>query len=203
MRHKHFGKFRLVMKGGQHRIFRDRRNDTIDHGHCRRNVKLVAIYATLTKELSGSQYPDYRLLALIGQDSHLDLAFLNVEHRVRDIALREHILILLKFQFGLSSSNAREKNPSVKHGFACAHHASLLCRNELRDNEARLGRLHISVRSTRRDSADFGLSATVSRGLRTSSQRALCPDWVVCHERSLSTTVRNCMRDEGGPSRSA
>ena len=25
------------------------------------------------------------------------------------------------------------------------------------------------------------------------------PLWVVCHERRLSTTVRNCTRDEGGP----
>jgi hypothetical protein len=26
-----------------------------------------------------------------------------------------------------------------------------------------------------------------------------CPLWVVCHERRLSMTVRNCTRDEGGP----
>jgi hypothetical protein len=64
----------------------------------------MAIHAAFTKELFGSQYSDYRFLALIGQDSHLDLAFLNVKHRVRDIALREHILILLKFQYGLSRS---------------------------------------------------------------------------------------------------
>src|SRR6266851_9217533 len=28
---------------------------------------------------------------------------------------------------------------------------------------------------------------------------ARCPPWVVCHERRLSTTVRDCTRDEGGP----
>jgi len=26
-----------------------------------------------------------------------------------------------------------------------------------------------------------------------------CPQWVVCHERRLSTAARNCTRDEGGP----
>ena len=65
----------------------------------------MAIHAALTKELSGSQYPDYRLLVLIGQDSDLDLAFLNVKHRVCDIALRKHILTLFQFQYCLSGSN--------------------------------------------------------------------------------------------------
>jgi hypothetical protein len=39
----------------------------------------VAIHAAFTKELSGSHYPDDRLLALLGHDSHLDVAFLNVK----------------------------------------------------------------------------------------------------------------------------
>jgi hypothetical protein len=114
----------------------------------------VAIHAAFTKELSGSQYPDYRLLALIGQDSHLDLAFLKVKHRVRDIALREHIPILLKLQDGLSGSNVGNEDLSVKHGFACARHANLLCRNGFWDNETRRGGLHIAVRSTRQASAE-------------------------------------------------
>jgi hypothetical protein len=79
----------------------------------------------LTKELSGFQYPDHRLLAQLGQDSHLDLAFLNVKHRVGDIALREHVLVLVKFQYRLSGSNFGEKDRSIKHSFACAHHANL------------------------------------------------------------------------------
>src|SRR6267378_7991596 len=33
----------------------------------------------------------------------------------------------------------------------------------------------------------------------TSDTTGRCPSWVVCHERRLSTTVRNCTRDEGGP----
>src|SRR5260370_7152521 len=33
----------------------------------------------------------------------------------------------------------------------------------------------------------------------TVRQKVRLPVWVVCHERRLSTTVRNCTRDEGGP----
>jgi hypothetical protein len=65
----------------------------------------VAIHAALTKELSGSQYPDHRLLALLGLDSHLDLTFLNVKHRARDIALLEHVLIFMEFQYLLSRAH--------------------------------------------------------------------------------------------------
>jgi hypothetical protein len=115
----------------------------------------MAIHAAFTKELFGSQYSDYRFLALIGQDSHLDLAFLNVKRRVRDIALREHILILLKFQYGLSGSNVGKKDLSVKHGFAWARHANLLCQNGFWDNAIKRRGLHIAVRSTRQVSAEL------------------------------------------------
>ena len=33
----------------------------------------------------------------------------------------------------------------------------------------------------------------------TTKSAARLPRWVVCHERRLSTTVRNYTRDEGGP----
>jgi hypothetical protein len=39
------------MKGGQHGVFRDGRDDTIDDRRCRRNTQLVAIHAAFTKEL--------------------------------------------------------------------------------------------------------------------------------------------------------
>src|SRR5260370_1075955 len=94
--------------------------------HCRRNAKLVAIHAAFTKELSGSHYPDDRLLALLGHDSHLDVAFLNVKHSVSNIALLEHVLILVEFQYLFSRTHFGEKVFRVKHVLVWLLQGSLL-----------------------------------------------------------------------------
>jgi hypothetical protein len=77
---------------------------------------------------------------------------LNVKHRVRDIASREHILMFLKFQYGLSGSNDGNEDLSVKHGFACARHANLL--NWILDNKLGEERVAFALRSTRQASAE-------------------------------------------------
>jgi hypothetical protein len=59
----------------------------------------VTIHAAFAKELAWLQNPDHGFLALLGQDSKLDLAFLNVKNRVRDIALPENVLIPVKVPF--------------------------------------------------------------------------------------------------------
>jgi hypothetical protein len=46
---------------------------------------------------------------VLGQDSKLDRAFLNVKHSVGDIALLEHVLILMEFQYRLSRAHFGEK----------------------------------------------------------------------------------------------
>src|SRR6202035_974802 len=46
---------------------------------------------------------------MLGHDSKLDLAFLNVKHRVGDIALLEHVLILVKFQYRFPRSHFGKK----------------------------------------------------------------------------------------------
>ena len=45
---------------------------------------------------------------MLGQDSKLDRAFLNVKHSVGDIALLEHVLILMEFQYLLPRPLWRE-----------------------------------------------------------------------------------------------
>jgi len=52
----------------------------------------LTIETTLTIELSGLQHPDDGFRALVRNDRELDLSFLNVENRVRDISLHEHVL---------------------------------------------------------------------------------------------------------------
>src|SRR6202011_3648787 len=54
-------------------------------------------------------------LAMFGQDSKLDLAFLNVKHGVGDVALLEHVLIFMEFQYLFSRAHFGEKLFRVKH----------------------------------------------------------------------------------------
>ena len=62
----------------------------------------MTIQAAFAEELARLQNCDDRFLALLGQDRELDLAFLNVKNRIRDIALLEHMLIFTEFQYVLS-----------------------------------------------------------------------------------------------------
>jgi hypothetical protein len=59
----------------------------------------VAAHAPFAEELAGLYYSDYRFLALLGQDSKLDLAFLNVIYCVGGIPLLEHMLVFFEFQY--------------------------------------------------------------------------------------------------------
>ena len=47
----------------------------------------MAIQTSFAKKVAGSQDCDDRFLALLGNDSELDLALLNVKNRVRDLSL--------------------------------------------------------------------------------------------------------------------
>jgi hypothetical protein len=74
----------------------------------------MAIQAALAEELAGLQDGDYRFLALLGEHSKLHLAFLDVKHRVRDVALREHVLIPVKFQDRFSRTHLGKKFQGVE-----------------------------------------------------------------------------------------
>src|ERR1700682_5778749 len=67
---------------------------------------------------------------MLRHDSKLDLAFLNVKHRVGDIALLEHVLILMEFQYLLSRAHFGEKAFGVKNVFVWLVHGSLLWLDE-------------------------------------------------------------------------
>src|SRR5580700_12057547 len=85
----------------------------------------MAVHAAFAKELAGFQNSDDRFLALLGQDSQFDSSFLNVKHRVGDIALLKHVLILMEFQYLLSRAHFGEKNLRVKHVISWLSHRSL------------------------------------------------------------------------------
>ena len=69
----------------------------------------MAVHAAFAEEMSGLKDRDDGFLALFGQDSELDLSFLNVKHSVRDVALRKHNLIFLKFNNSLPHADFGEK----------------------------------------------------------------------------------------------
>ena len=68
------------------------------HCGCGRDSQRMTVHAAFAKELTGAQNPDHSLLVLLGYDREFDLALLNVKHRVRDVALRENVFILFKFE---------------------------------------------------------------------------------------------------------
>jgi hypothetical protein len=86
----------------------------------------MAVHAAFTEELAGPKDRDDRFLALLGQDGELDPAFLNVKDRVGNVALFEHVLIFVKFQYRLSRSYFGEKDFRVKHVLDRLHHGSLV-----------------------------------------------------------------------------
>jgi hypothetical protein len=74
--------FGLIMKSGDHRRFRDCRDQVIfDRRDC--DARPSTIQAAFAEELVGLENRD----GFVRQDSNLDLSFLNVKYRVRDIAL--------------------------------------------------------------------------------------------------------------------
>jgi len=87
------------MKGSQHRVF----GNGCDH-------TVVERRRPSPKNWPGSKNCDDRFLAVIGHDGQLDLAFLNVEHLVGDIALLEYVLIFQEFQYRRSLSDFGEKD---------------------------------------------------------------------------------------------
>src|SRR6202158_5740638 len=113
--HKQLGKFRLIMKGGDHTFFRNSSDHAIFHRRRGRDPQLVAVHAAFTEELAGFQDRDDCFLALLGQDGEFDPAFLNVKDGVGNVALLEHLLIFVKFQYRLSPSYFGEKDFRVKH----------------------------------------------------------------------------------------
>ena len=69
----------------------------------------MTIHTAFAEELAPLQNRDHGFLALLRSDSELDLTFLNVKHRFCDIALLEHILILVKLQHRFSRPYLGEK----------------------------------------------------------------------------------------------
>jgi hypothetical protein len=85
----------------------------------------MAIEAALAEELARFQNSDDRFLTLVGQDSELDPAFLNVKNRIRHVSLLEDILVFLKFQDCLARPYLGEEGFGIELFFGWFSHRSL------------------------------------------------------------------------------
>ena len=86
----------------------------------------MAIEAALAEELARFQNPDDRFLALLGYDSELDPALLNVKNRICHVSLLEDVPIPFNFQNRFARPHLGEKSLRIEPGFGwLSSHRSL------------------------------------------------------------------------------
>src|ERR1700694_4277821 len=83
----------------------------------------MAIQTSFAKKMTWSQDCNHRFLALLGNDSELDLALLDVKNRVRNIALRENNLILPVFEYFFSLTHLGEQCFRIERELSYAFHS--------------------------------------------------------------------------------
>lgn len=76
------------------------------------------------KNWPGSKIPT-TALALLRQDRELDPALLNVKNRIGDLTLREHLLVLVKFEDRFPRAHLGEKYFGIKQVLNCVAHVAL------------------------------------------------------------------------------
>jgi hypothetical protein len=85
----------------------------------------MAIEAPLAEELARLQNSDHRFLPLLGQDSELDPALLNVKNRIRHASLLEDALMFFDFQDRFTRPYPGEKSLGVEFLTGWLPHRSL------------------------------------------------------------------------------
>src|SRR6202165_3009380 len=86
----------------------------------------MAIHTSFAKKMTWSQDCDDCFLALLGNDSELDPALLDVKNRVRDLSLRKNNLILPIFGYRFSLAHLGEKCLGIKRGLNSLPHKGSL-----------------------------------------------------------------------------
>jgi hypothetical protein len=87
----------------------------------------MAIQAAFAKELAGRHDCDDRFLAM-RRYCELELAFLNVEYRVRDVALGVHFLVLPEIPYGSSRPRVGKEVQGVEWFIGRLGHCSTFLR---------------------------------------------------------------------------
>src|SRR5580700_255052 len=114
------------MNGGDHGRLLQASNHGFIERACRGDAQRMAIQTPFAEKLTWSQDRNHRFLALLGNDSELDLALLDVKNRVRDLSLRKNNLILSIFGYRFSFAHLGEKCFGIKRGFNSLPHKGSL-----------------------------------------------------------------------------
>src|ERR1700694_1807705 len=85
----------------------------------------MAIQTSFAKKMTWSQECNDRFLALLGNDSELDLASLDVKNRVRNLSLGENNLILPVLGYHFSMPHLGEEHFGIKSLLASLPHNEL------------------------------------------------------------------------------
>lgn len=84
------------------------------HRLCGRDAQCLPVEATLSKKLTHAQNGKDCFLAFLGYDNQFDVALLDVERRVGDVALRKDVLTGAEFQVCLARPHSGEKNLGIE-----------------------------------------------------------------------------------------
>src|ERR1700694_4101093 len=82
----------------------------------------MAIQTPFAEKMPGSEDCNDRFLALLGNDSELDLALLDIKNRVRDLSLRKNNLIVPIIRYCFPLAHLGEKYFGIKRGFNSLPH---------------------------------------------------------------------------------
>ena len=106
------------MNGSDHScLFQASKHAFIDRSR-RGDAQRMAIQTPFAEKLAWSQDRNHRFLALLGDDSELDLALLDVEDRVRHLSLRKNNLIPPIFGYRFSLAHLGEKRFGIERCLA-------------------------------------------------------------------------------------
>src|ERR1019366_4512825 len=104
-----FGKLRVPMKEGDHRLLFDPENRARQNCACCGHAKRLTRQTALSEEAGFRQDGDHGFFAALGYHRELHLAALDVEHRVRRVSLRKDGFIGLLRMSSFSSREFREE----------------------------------------------------------------------------------------------
>ena len=104
----------FAVKGLHHRLLFDSHELAIRHGSARAHAESLAGQRAFAKEIPFTQYANRRFLADLGYDGQLHFALLDIEDRVRHIALPEYDLLFRNRHGFPALANRRKKRAGVE-----------------------------------------------------------------------------------------
>src|ERR1700730_2763905 len=134
VRHEPLGKFWLVVEKANHGCFLDPHDCGCLHCCGCRHAPGLPGQASLAAEIADSKNCNDRFFPLLGKHGELHFAFLDVENRIRWLALRKDNLIYLTGEYRPSTVCLGEEGLGVERGFLVAFHYSTFRAEHSRGN---------------------------------------------------------------------